>query len=152
MDKFSTMRVTSEHAAFQILAGELELDLKIRDGNEHLFYADLNKIDTMKYAVVAYEQDEPIGCGSFKEHAADTMEIKRMYVRPANRGKGVASEILAELEKWCNELGTQTCVLETGKNQPEAIEFYKKNRYEIIPNFGRYIDSKNSVCFKKILS
>lgn len=144
-------RVTSEDTDFQLLASELELDLKIRDGDEYLFYAELNKIDRMKHVVVAYEGDAPIGCGSFKSYSEDTIEIKRMFVRPANRGKGVASKILCELEKWCHELGFKKCVLETGKNQPEAIELYKKNKYEITPNFGKYIDSQNSVCFKKTL-
>ena len=65
------------------------------------------------------------------------------------RGKGIASKILTELEIWCVELGYKKCVLETGKNQPEAIALYKKNQYNIIPNFGKYEGVENSVCFEK---
>ncbi len=52
--------------------------------------------------------------------------------------QGIASTILKALEIWCKELGIKKCVLETGKKQPEAIALYKKNRYNIIPNFGKY--------------
>jgi len=144
-------RLTTNDADFQMLATELERDLKIRDGDEHLFYAELNRMEGCKHALVAYEQYEPIGCGAFQQYSADTVEIKRMYVRPNYRGKGVASKILSELENWSRGSGYSVCILETGKNQPEAIQFYKKRGYDVIPNFGKYSDSQNSVCFKRSL-
>ena len=125
--------------------------LKIRDGEEHSFYAQFNKIDTIKYAVVAYAEDIPVGCGAIKEYADKTMEIKRMFVRLDKRGQGVALLVLQELEKWSKELGIEKCILETGKKQPEAIQLYKKNNYTIIPNFGQYENVENSICFEKEL-
>jgi len=80
------------------------------------------------------------------------MEVKRMFVTPTSRGKGVASIILKELEAWAVELNVSKCVLETGKRQPEAIRLYTKNAYCIIPNYGQYENVENSVCFEKILS
>jgi len=77
------------------------------------------------------------------------MEMKRMYTVPAFRGKGIATMVLRELEKWAAELSYMKCVLETGKRQPEAIDLYKKNGYKIIPNYGQYIGVENSVCFEK---
>ncbi len=136
----SIKRINSEDKDFQKLVKELDIDLKIRDGEEHLFYDQFNKIDKIKYAVVAYDGNTPVGCGAIKEFLKDAMEVKRMYVLPAKRGQGVASIILRELEKWSVELGYKTCFLETGKKQPEAIAFYKKNYYKIIPNFGQYAD------------
>lgn len=79
------------------------------------------------------------------------MEVKRMFVPLHKRGQGIASTILKALEIWCKELGIKKCVLETGKNQPEAIALYKKNQYNIIPNFGKYEAVENSVCFEKEL-
>ena len=86
-----------------------------------------------------------------KEFSNDTMEVKRMYVIPSSRKKGIASRILKELEIWALELSYARCVLETGKKQPEAIELYKKSGYTSIPNYGQYAGVKNSVCFEKVL-
>ena len=147
----SIKRTDSDDDDFRELVKALDKDLSIRDGKDHTFYAQFNKIDKIKHAVVAYNGDEPVGCGAVKEYSTDTMEVKRMYVPPQKRGQGIASIILNELEKWSKELNYKNCILETGKKQPEAIELYKKNRYTIIPNYGQYENVENSVCFKKEL-
>ena len=72
-----------------------------------------------------------------------------MFVLPEQRGKGIAGEILAELEKWAGELNFKKCILETGKRQPEAIRLYSKSGYNVIPNYGQYENVSNSVCFEK---
>lgn len=144
-------RTNSDNQHFIELVQLLDADLAIRDGNEHAFYAQFNKINKIKYVVVAYENDMPMGCGAIKEYAPNAMEVKRMYTTESSRGKGIASAILAELETWTKELGYEKCVLETGKKQPEAIELYKKNGYHIIPNYGQYAGVENSVCFEKQL-
>jgi putative acetyltransferase len=144
-------RTTSDDNNFQELVKLLDLELQERDGEEHLFYAALNKTNTLNYAIVAYDQDKPIGCGALRAYSKDTMEVKRMFVPLQKRGQGIASTILKALEIWCKELGIKKCVLETGKNQPEAIALYKKNYYNIIPNFGKYEGVENSVCFEKEL-
>ena len=148
----TSKRTNSDNRDFQELVKALDIDLKIRDGEEHSFYAQFNKIDKIKYAIVAYDRDLPVGCGAIKEYSEDTMEVKRMYVPPEKRGQGIASVILKELEIWCRELNYKKCILETGKKQPEAIELYKKNCYKIIPNFGQYANVQNSVCFEKDLA
>lgn len=145
------VRTNSNDLQFQQLALELENDLRIRDGEDHLFYSALNKIAYIEHVIVAYEDKLPVGCGAIREYAASTMEIKRMFIIPAMRGRGVASLILKTLEDWGRELGYNICRLETGLNQPEAIAFYKKQKYIIIPNFGKYKDSSNSICFEKTL-
>ena len=104
-DMLTTKRTTSSDNDFQTLVKSLDADLKIRDGEEHDFYNQFNKIDMIKYAVVAYDGDEAVGCGAIKEHSPDSMEVKRMYVPPQQRGKGIASIVLKELESWCKELG-----------------------------------------------
>jgi len=76
-------------------------------------------------------------------------EIKRMFVRPERRGRGIARSILSELETWAGELGFLECILETGLKQPEAIELYRKSGYETIPNYGQYEGVENSVCMRK---
>ena len=143
------IRTISKNQDFVDLVRHLDADLAIRDGDEHSFYDQFNKIDQIKYVVVLYENDISIGCGAIKKLNAETTEIKRMYVAEAYRGKGIASKLLTELEKWSRELSFKKCVLETGKKQIEAIGLYKKNNYKIIPNYGQYAGKENSICFEK---
>jgi len=142
-------RTDSDNPDFIELVKHLDADLAIRDGADHSFYSQFNKIDKIKHAVVAYENNEPLGCGAIKEYNPTSMEVKRMYTSPNSRGQGIATIILKELEAWANEMGYKSCVLETGKKQPEAIALYKKNGYTIIPNYGQYAGIENSVCFEK---
>lgn len=144
-------RTNSDDPDFQELVKLLDLELQERDGEEHLFYTALNKTNTLNYVIVTYDKGKPIGCGALRAYSNDSMEVKRMFVPLQKRGYGIASTILAALEIWCTELGVKKCVLETGKNQPEAIALYKKNQYHIIPNFGKYEGVENSICFEKEL-
>ena len=148
---FIIKRSDSNNPDFIKLVKYLDADLAEKDGSDHAFYSQFNKIDKIKHAVVLYENDTAIGCGAMKEFAENIMEVKRMYTVTESRGKGIATKILNELENWAAELSYKKCVLETGKRQPEAIELYKKNGYKIFPNYGQYVGIENSVCFKKAL-
>lgn len=145
------LRTDSSNQDFIDLVKHLDADLAERDGKEHSFYAQFNKIDKIKHVVVAYENSKPVGCGAIKEYTPSIMEVKRMYTPPESRGKGVASKVLTELERWAAEMSYEKCILETGKKQPEAIGLYKKNGYTLIPNYGQYAEVENSVCFEKLL-
>lgn len=136
---------------FVELVAALDTELAERDGADHAFYAQFNKIDKIKYALVLYEDNMAIACGAIKQFGENSMEVKRMYTLPERRGEGLASKLLAALENWALELGNERCVLETGKKQPEAISLYKKNGYRTIPNYGQYSGIENSVCFEKVL-
>jgi len=146
------VRTNSDNLAFQELVALLDRDLQIRDGAEHSFYAQFNKIDKIRYVIVAYEDGEPVGCGAIKEFSEGVAEIKRMFVKPEYRGRGIAKSILSELELWASELTFNECILETGKKQPEAIRLYHKSGYETIPNYGQYAGVENSVCMKKSIN
>jgi len=142
-------RTDSSNPDFIDLVKYLDADLAIRDGDEHAFYAQFNKLDKIKHVVVAYEDDIAVGCGAMKEYAPDTMEIKRMWTAPGSRGKGIGAKVIAELETWASELSYKKCILETGKKQPEAIRLYEKTGYTLIPNYGQYAEQENSLCFEK---
>lgn len=145
------LRTDSGNKDFIELVKNLDADLAKKDGDDHFFYAQFNKIDKIKYVVIAYENEQPLGCGAIKEFDNKTMEIKRMFTSPQSRGKGVASMVLSELEKWATELSYEKCILETGLKQSEAIGLYKKSGYKLIPNFGQYTGVENSRCFEKPL-
>src|SRR5687767_10536240 len=97
------IRTDSDNVDFRELVKDLDADLAIRDGDLHGYYAQFNKIDTIKNVVVAYEDETAVGCGAFKKFDDESVEIKRMFVRPENRGQGAAVEILTELENWARE-------------------------------------------------
>lgn len=145
-------RTNSDDPDFQALVRELDRDLAVRDGEDHSFYAQFNKIAAIKHVVVANNDGAPVGCGAIKEYSKDVMEVKRMFVPEDRRGKGIATLILKELEKWTAELGFRKCILETGHKQPEAIGLYRKNDYVQIPNYGQYEGIENSICFEKELA
>jgi putative acetyltransferase len=145
------LRTDSYHIDFINLVKKLDAELAEIDGDDNVFYAKLNTIDKIKHAIVLYENGQPIGCGAIREFDSTATEVKRMYTLPAFRGKGNATKVLSELEKWATELGYEKCILETGKRQPDAITLYLKMGYSITPNYGKYVGIENSVCFEKLL-
>lgn len=151
MRDLKLIRTNADNADFKELVVLLDKDLAIRDGDEHNFYAQFNKVDAIKEVVVAFQNNAPVGCGAVKPFSETSAEVKRMFVHPENRKQGIAARILAELENWAAELGFSACVLETGKKQPEAIALYQKAGYHITPNYGQYIGVDNSVCMLKTL-
>ena len=146
------LRTNPENIDFLHLISELDKDIKIRDGEEHHFYAQFNKTDSIKNVVVAYNDNKAVGCGAFKIYEGTIVEIKRMFVDPESRGKNIASQILTTLESWAKEQSFTSCILETGRKYPEAIGLYKKNGYSITTNYGQYEGIDDSVCFSKTLS
>ncbi|KAA3440455.1 GNAT family N-acetyltransferase [Rufibacter hautae] len=143
------IRTDSANQDFAELVSLLDADLHVRDGDDHSFFAQFNKISAIRHVVVAYYDEVPVGCGAIKAYSQDTMEVKRMFVLPEFRGQGIAGRILAELERWAAELEFSTLILETGKAQPEAIRLYTKSDFKVIPNFGQYENIESSVCMQK---
>lgn len=144
------VRTDSENQDFIKLVKSLDEYLALRDGEEHSYYVEFNKIDGLNNCVVLYENDEAVGCGAVKPFDEESMEVKRMYVKPEFRNKGYGTAILSNLETWAAEQGYKSTVLETGKRQPEAVNLYSKT-YHVIPNYDQYMGVENSMCFKKEL-
>nr|WP_315141167.1 GNAT family N-acetyltransferase [uncultured Flavobacterium sp.] len=142
-------RTHSEDPDFKNLVVLLDRHLAFLDGDDHEFYAQFDTLDNIKNVVVCYQEDVAVGCGAFKEYDANTVEIKRMFVHPDFRGKGTASAVLHALEHWATELNYTSFILETGKNNPEAIALYHKSGFAIIPNYDQYENLATSVCMKK---
>ncbi|GAB2533426.1 GNAT family N-acetyltransferase [Rufibacter soli] len=143
------VRTNSDNQEFRGLVELLDADLKKRDGEDHAFYAQYNKVDQISQVLVAFYEGVPVGCGAIKPYKTHTAEVKRMFVKPEFRGKGIATSILQELERWATELGYNALILETGKAQPEAIGLYTKKGFHRVPNYGQYAEVENSVCMQK---
>ncbi|MEL0300506.1 MAG: GNAT family N-acetyltransferase, partial [Flavobacteriaceae bacterium] len=120
---------------FQQLVAHLDAELAIRDGDDHAFYHQFNGIESLDHVIIAYDKDQPVGCGAFKARNNQQVEIKRMFVLTAARKNGYATAILTALETWAVKEGYSEAILETGKAQIEALSFYPKQGYTVIPNF-----------------
>jgi putative acetyltransferase len=145
-------RTTSDNPDFRSLVVLLDQDLKEKDGDDHAFYAQYNKVDAIKEVVVAYKDGVVAGCGAIKSYTETIAEVKRMFVHPDFRRQGIAKQVLTALEGWAMELNYSSTILETGMKQAEAIELYKNSGYTVIPNYGQYAGVENSVCMQKQLS
>ena len=101
--------------------------------------------------LIAWIDGVAIGCGALRVLETGVSEVKRMFVLPQFRGRGIARRILEALESRARELGHTLVRLETGEGQPEAIGLYKSAGYREIAGFGEYVDNPFSVCFEKRL-
>jgi putative acetyltransferase len=144
-------RTNPEHLDFRKLIALLDENLSANNGEDQAFFTQFNKTDTIKHAIVAYIDGNAVGCGAIKEYGEGVMEIKRMFVHPEFRRQGIARQILEQLEYWANEMKYETCILETGNKQQEAVTLYQKVGYEVIPNYGPYEKVKSSICMQKKL-
>ncbi len=116
--------------------GELSFDLKDMEEERAVF-------------AIAYERDEPVGCGAIRELSAEVAELKRLYAK--KKGAGVGSEILAYLEQKAVTLGYKRLILETRKCNEGAVQFYLHNQYKVIKNYGKYLNRDEAICFEKVL-
>ncbi|WP_232678178.1 GNAT family N-acetyltransferase [Nocardioides sp. R-C-SC26] len=103
-------------------------------------------LDDVAVATGAWRRSDVVALG-----AAAVAEIKRMYVVPEVRGRGLARVVLARLEATAAACGVGALVLETGLRQPEAIGLYESSGYVEVPGFGHYADSELSRCYGKRL-
>lgn len=102
-------------------------------------------------ALVAYIGEAPVGCGALRELEPDVGEIKRMFVLPDERGRGVARGMLGVLEEQGRALGYSAVRLGSGIRQPEALALYESSGYSRIPLFGEYEGAETCVCYEKTL-
>lgn len=146
------IRTNIHHPKFQALVKELDAELGSMYGNHMEVFAPHNILKDGTYSLVAIENEIPVGIGAFKVLENNkSVEIKRMFVPPLHRGKGVSKLVLSDLEQWAKEKGYQFAKLETGEKNLAAISLYRKTGYESITPYGPYVDIPNSLCFGKKL-
>jgi putative acetyltransferase len=144
-------RTNSSNPDFRLLIPLLDSELADRYGELQSVYDRYNHIIDLNTVIIAYRHGAPVGCGCFKQIDEHSVEIKRMYVKPAQRGLGIASAILSKLELWAWENGFSYTLLETGDKQHEAIALYQKLGYAITANYGQYSGMESSICMRKEL-
>jgi GNAT superfamily N-acetyltransferase len=145
-------RSSASDPALHELIVDLDKELWDRYPDIQQNFAPLNFVDESFRVILAQDSERSVGCGCFRlMKEKDVVEIKRMYVAPLFRSRGVGKRILSELERWAAEEGFVQAKLETGINQPEAIAAYEKSGYSRIPNFGPYVNMAESICMMKLL-
>ncbi len=147
------------HPDVGLLVSALQQEYVVRYGD-----TDKTPVDPAAFApprghfLVGYDEGRPVGCGGWRTHDGSDpgllpgdAEIKRMYVVPTARGRGLSRALLAELERTAHAAGIRRLVLETGTQQPEAIGLYASSGYQPIPGFGIHRHLPLSRCFGKPL-
>jgi GNAT superfamily N-acetyltransferase len=137
----------------ELLTEQVQQEYVVRYGGP-----DTTPADSAEFApprgrfIVGYLDTEPVAMGGIRLLDADTVEIKRMYVDTAFRGRGFARIILRRLEELASEIGASRVVLETGLRQPEAMALYASSGYQRIGGFGHYRGEPLSASFGKTLA
>lgn len=144
-------RTTSDHPSFRKLIVKLDVYLAEINGESHDFFQQHNTLEQIRHVLIAAYENESAGCGAMREFDRETMEIKRMYVLPEFRRKGIASQLVVALEAWAVEMGYRRCILETSVLMEDAVKTYCSLGYQPISNYGPYLDVESSRCFEKIL-
>jgi len=146
--------LASPDAARLIAALNLELSGAFPEpGANHFSLTDAQIAPGDGAFLIAYLADLAVGCGAVRRLDETTAELKRMYVDPSFRGRGVATSILDALEREARMLGVTRLVLETGTRLTPAIKMYEAMGYTRIPLFGEYLSSPDtSICFGKSLT
>lgn len=140
-----------DHPHAVALIAEVQQEYVVRYGDQ-----DQTPVDPAEFApprglfLVAYVDGTPAACGGWRASETD-VELKRMYVVPAFRGRGLARAVLGELERTALAAGYRRVILETGTKQPEAIALYTSSGYGPVPRFGYYADAPESVHLGKVV-
>jgi GNAT superfamily N-acetyltransferase len=101
--------------------------------------------------LVAFVGDVPVASGALLPVDDTTAEVKRMFVRAAHRRRGIARQVLARLISDAQRLGFSTLVLETGNQQPAAMQLYEQEGFRRVPCSGRHAEDPTSVCYERHL-
>ena len=118
-------------------------------GDVHLKYAAVNDPKNMACIIVAYEGNTPIGCGCWKAVDEETAEVKRIYVEPEYRRRGIASAIIELLESHILASGYTQALLETARTTNDSKSLYLSLGYKEIPYYGSPAGAENCRCFLK---
>ena len=133
-----------DDADVQRLAAEQQAEVRARYDGKGEPGTPPSAADISVVLVARADDGEALGCGALRALAPDVAEVKRMYVAPAARGRGLGRALLAELEATARLSGWTTLRLETGPRQPEAIGLYTRAGYQPIAAFGAYVDAPDA--------
>ncbi len=143
--------VTPDDPRFLALLVELDAALAVVNGEQHDFYMQFSQAPTLDYVLLLEVGGAVIGCGALRHKDSMSTEVKRMYVRTEQRGRGYAAQILSALEGYAREAGFAETLLETAHDLHAANRLYERVGYRRIDCFEPYVGKELSVCWGKDL-
>lgn len=141
--------VEADNKDYAMLAQKLDDYYFELVGDVQAKYAEVNKPYNMNAICVVYENDEPVACGAWKKIDDETAEIKRIYVLPEHRRKGIASMIVTAMEEDAAKTGRRRFILETARTTADSASLYLSLGYKEIDYYGSPAGAENCRCFKK---
>lgn len=152
MDTIKIAYSNGKDSDFINLCQQLDNNLNGTVGTEkQANYNPYNLLDDIHDVWIAYKNNIPVGCAAFKQYENRIAEVKRVFVHPGYRGRGISKTLMKALERKAVEKGYNKLILETGKHLKEAIGLYQNIGYSIIENYGQYKDFPDSICMQKNL-
>ena len=149
MSSMDTIYTDEKDERFLELVGELDRGYYERIGDELSKYDSYNEFKDHHVVILAVDNDNAIACASYRVFDNDSVEFKRVYVKSEYRKRGIAYNLIKELEKSAVKSGFKYSYIVTGKNNQPAIRLYEKLNYYLIDNFGQFKDDDVVVCMKK---
>ena len=134
---------------FLKLVDELDAGYYERIGDELSKYDSYNEFKNPHVVILALDNDTAVACASYRVFDNDSVEFKRVFVKKEYRKRGIAYNLIVQLEKSVIERNFRYSYIVTGKNNHAAIGLYKKLNYELIDNFGQFGDDDRVVCMRK---
>ena len=134
---------------FLKLVDELDAGYYERIGDELSKYDSYNEFKNPHVVILALDNDTAVACASYRVFDNDSVEFKRVFVKKEYRKRGIAYNLIVQLEKSVMERNFRYSYIVTGKNNHAAIGLYKKLNYELIDNFGQFGDDDRVVCMRK---
>jgi GNAT superfamily N-acetyltransferase len=154
LSESSALTVTTDDPNGEVatrLIHDLCSELSIRYGTPPSPFSPDEALAPGTAFVVARVAGQPIGCGALRRIDETTAEVKRMYVAPDGRRRGIARRILHALEELAAGFSYRTIRLQTGLEQPEAISLYESSGYHRTAAYGYHIGDPRSLCFEKAI-
>lgn len=150
MTETISIKITNPNEKVAAILDELSANLYLRFGSDGKdSFTDWQQNNSKYVFVVAEINNEIVGCGAIRPISKTVGEVKRMYSKYPR--KKIGKTILAFLEDIASKSGYEELILETRIKNTEATQFYEKQDYKVIPNYGKYKDRPEAICFGKSL-
>lgn len=130
---------------------DMDLDRRVGKVVKREKYRKYNQLDEIREAIVVYDGEKAAGGGAIRRYDDKNVELKRVFVHPEYQGQGIGSRLVSLLIEWAAELGYERMILETGELLAESCAVYRKLGFEVIPNYGPYVNMSESLCMAKDL-
>lgn len=134
---------------FLELVDELDRGYYELIGDELSKYDSYNEFKDPHVVILALDKDIAVACASFRRFDDDSVEFKRVYVKKEYRKRGIAYDIITQLEKRVIKNNFRYSYIVTGKNNIAAIKLYEKLDYQKTDKFGQFKNDDTVICMKK---